>query len=342
MTSKSPIETHDRLRFFETALPHAWVEWSDGQICVQNATESMIYLKQGVSLPLPGLIHTADIPRLEAHLNSASETIAIEHFNLRREVGIGPRLCSAVCKFNQKTMALWTLVEVKDRSMAVLQYAAHDLKAPVNSIIGLVNIMQHIIQDENIDRAELGKMLEMIKLSCNHSVDLLTDIMELAELESSEYQLATTKVKITDFIANYVHTHRLLTLKKRIQIQLRAETNAPVAINEIKLTRVFNNLFSNAVKFSHPGSFVHVITEEHDGLIDVIVQDEGVGMAPHLLNDLFVKFGRSQRKGLDGEMSHGLGMSIVKQIMELHQGGIQVHSEVGKGTRVTLTFKKAE
>ena len=97
---------------------------------------------------------------------------------------------------------------------------------------------------------------------------------------------------------------------------------------------------TNAVKFSPAESTIVIDLAENDHFVRVKIKDSGVGMPEQMINQLFVKFGKSQRRGLEGEVSHGLGMSIVKQIMDRHEGQVHIESEEGKGTEVTLNFKK--
>ena len=110
---------------------------------------------------------------------------------------------------------------------------------------------------------------------------------------------------------------------------------------EKKLIRVLDNLLSNAAKFSYPDSQIEIFVDEIPGnKLLVRIKDHGVGMSQDMIDEIFVKFGKAQRQGLEGEDSHGLGMSIVKQIMKLHGGDITIESEERVGTTINLFFNK--
>jgi two-component system sensor histidine kinase VicK len=132
-----------------------------------------------------------------------------------------------------------------------------------------------------------------------------------------------------------------LALKKNIKVKFECrilEGSTTLAINESKITRVLDNIITNAIKFSEAGSNVIISLEKVEKKLAIIIKDTGVGMSEEVIKHLFVKPGKSQRDGLNGEKSHGLGLSIVKQIMELHKGAIAIESKEGIGTNVTLTF----
>ena len=254
--------------------------------------------------------------------------------------------CDVQCasqKVGKEIFSLWYLVPSMDKSIFYLQNAAHDFRSPLASILGVVNLMQHSIQsDGEWDKEEFSTLLEMIKVNSNKTLRLADEIMELAEIESDDYELSMESIPITEFVQNYLATHRLLTLKKQIKVHFSGETQAKCLINESKLTRALDNILSNAVKFSKKGSEITFQLVENENQLRLSIIDKGIGMSEGILKNVFVKFGSSKRNGLDGEPSHGLGMSIVQQIMKLHHGQVEVSSKEGVGTTVTLTLKKEQ
>jgi len=99
-----------------------------------------------------------------------------------------------------------------------------------------------------------------------------------------------------------------------------------------KIEQVLNNLVSNAVKFSNPGGVVNIRATRVNGRVSISVVDHGSGIPPGELGKLFTPFGRTSVRSTTGEKDTGLGLLIVKRILEAHQGGIRVESELGKGT----------
>ncbi len=249
--------------------------------------------------------------------------------------------CTAQKK-DDHVSCLWIILE-KHQSIGLLQNAAHDFRTPLGSILGFVNLMKNMLQSgEKIDIETVGMYLDMMKLSADKALDLTSEIMELAEIESSSYKLSVEKVVLSDFVKRYLETHRLITFKKNIKVDFQSSSEKSAYVNELKLTRALDNIISNAVKFSKKGGVISVDLQEESDYLVVIIRDQGIGMSQEILSLLFEKFSKAKRRGLDGEPSHGLGMSIVRQIMILHNGKIDVSSEEGVGTEVRLNFKIAQ
>lgn len=279
-----------------------------------------------------------DATKLKNHFKDITQQPSTLPFTMK----IGSRLLDIYCssqRINGDKLSLWVELPDSNNSMQYLHNAVHDMKSPINSILGVVNLMQHSLNEEpNVE--ELKMFLDLIKTTAHNSVKLVNEVMELAEIESPDYKLETEELSINEFIKQYINTHRLLTIKKKISIHFDNNEKHLAALNKVKMTRVFDNVISNAVKFSQPGSNIYINSEFKNGQVTVAVKDEGIGMPKAVLGDLFVKFGNAKRKGLEGENSSGLGLSIVKQIMELHGGTVNVDSEENKGTTVFLTLKR--
>ncbi|MCP4461139.1 MAG: HAMP domain-containing histidine kinase [Cytophagales bacterium] len=211
------------------------------------------------------------------------------------------------------------------------------MRSPVSSIIGMVNLIQMMIGDGDISNEELSNMVDMIKASSSKALQVTEEILELAEMESEGYVLSTKPIVMREFLESYVGSINPIALQKNIQVVLKISTDAICNIDEAKISRVLDNLLSNAAKFSYLESKIEIIVEDEDEKRLLLkVRDHRVGMPREMIDEIFVRFGKAQRPELEGEDSHGLGMSIVKQIMDLHGGEIEALSEEGKGTTINL------
>lgn len=324
------------------AVSHAWVKWDTSASIEVEESNAGFILPKG-QYELANLLSKDDLKKLMSlrsveHSNKPSSTGITIHFNENRE-----EVEWAMNSFDGQVYCLLTPVNKKDDSIAYLQTAAHDFRSPLGSIIGVINLLQLSIKsDEPYDDDEFVTLLDMIKVNADKALNLAGEIMELAEIEREEYELRLDPLVAKDFVKHYTETHRLLTLKKHIKVQLDFQSDARALINESKLTRVLDNLVTNAVKFSKPGSTITFSLDEDEEHVLLKIKDEGIGMSEDILKNLFVKFGTAKRKGLDGEATHGLGMSIVRQIMYLHHGDVKVSSEEGVGTQVSLILNKAK
>ncbi|WP_424961931.1 sensor histidine kinase [Ekhidna sp.] len=330
-----------RLNLLESSVPHAWVSWDDPKtIYVEKSTCEDILPKGDYKLE--NMVTGECLKNILSYYQNISNTTLETNFTIKNNGQVCDVTCASILKEGE-VRSLWFVIPEKDNSIFYLQNAAHDFRSPLASILGVVNLMHHSIKnDEEIDRGEMTTYLDMIKVNTDKTLRLADEIMELAEIESESYDLKMKPIVVKDFMSNYLATHRLLTLKKKITVQFESDLNSEAMINESKLTRALDNIMSNAVKFSKPESNIKVqLTEEND-VIRLTISDQGIGMTPDILKNVFVKFGSSKRDGLDGEPSHGLGMSIVQQIMRLHGGNVEITSKEGMGTSVSLILKKKQ
>ena len=278
-----------------------------------------------------------DLMKTSAHFKAIPQYPTDVSFSVRMQNDLVLIYCSSEYVKGDR-LSTWMRFPQAGMPSQYLQDAVHDMKSPVNAIIGMVNLMQHDLAGNG--ESELKTYLDLIRANAHQSVSLLNEVMELAEMENSNYVLDTEKVDVGNFVEVYLNTHRLLTLKKKIKVHFEKHIGLGAEINTMKMTRVFDNIISNAVKFSEYNSNIYVDLVDQGKFIAILIKDEGIGMPEKIKKELFIRFGNAKRRGLEGENSNGLGMSIVKQIMDLHDGTIHIESEEGKGTEVVLQLKK--
>lgn len=332
-------DLQEKLHLFESSVAYMWVMWEDPNIINVFNCGGEAPLPRG-EYTIDRLIEKKDIEKLIAYRGDISTSISNHYFSITNKGKKSNIKCSSQ-KTEDGIICLWVVIPEKDNTILFLQNAAHDFRSPLGSIIGLVNLMQNSLNEESeINRNEMLTYLDMIKMNGNKSLNLASEILELAEIESNTYQLKVVPLELKEFVKRYIDTHRLLALKKRIKVDFIGDSSARAFINESKLTRALDNVLSNSVKFSKEESTITFSLVEEDDKLIVEISDQGIGMSDEILRNVFVKFGNSKRSGLNGEPSHGLGMSIVRQIMQLHEGDVEVFSSVGEGTCVRMIFNK--
>jgi two-component sensor histidine kinase len=339
MSVSKEEELSKKLQLFESAVAHVWINWQDqDSICVQQTSGDSLLAVGTYSLE--GLVDQRHLQDVHQHYSQINKEFSESTFSIHYKGSLSKIHCYS-SKQGSEILSLWVCLPEKDNSIFYLQNAAHDFRSPLGSIMGVVNLMQHSLKNaDQLDKEEMSTLLDMIKVNADKALNLSGEIMELAEIESESYELKMGEIKTSDFVKKYLETHRLLTLKKRIKVHFEGDTDASVLINESKMTRALDNILSNAVKFSKSGSNIHFRLEENKSEVRLHIIDEGIGMSEEILKNVFVKFGDAKRNGLDGEPSHGLGMSIVRQIMKLHGGEVEVASQENIGTQVCLIFNK--
>jgi Signal transduction histidine kinase len=229
----------------------------------------------------------------------------------------------------EKNIEIETASRLKNEILGIV---AHDLRNPLTAIFALACIMEddHTLNEDNQEN------VQMIKMSCDKATAIINDLIETAHndkdnvFDIEEVELNQYLLKIVDEWA------KNKTGQTNI---LYYGTNKPIYthINTEKMERVMDNLISNAVKFSGDSDHVEVRLGVDDaGGIFIDIKDFGMGIPESLLPYIFDRFSRASRRGLRGEESVGLGLSIVKQIVEKHGGSVDVVSTEKKGTTFTI------
>ncbi|MFD2146787.1 sensor histidine kinase [Mucilaginibacter antarcticus] len=206
----------------------------------------------------------------------------------------------------------------------VLGMVAHDLRNPIGAVESIAMMMELDELDEDTQ-----DNVNMIKESCSKARGILDDLLEAAKNENINV-IETQKVELNQYLKGIIDAWKI---QNSIAIILVSAVNPLHAqLSKEKFTRVLDNLISNALKFSKETDKVELHLNLKDNTISIEVKDHGLGIPQDMIPHIFERFSKAGRTGLKGEKSTGLGLSIVKQIIESHKGKISVSSIEGKGT----------
>jgi two-component system sensor histidine kinase VicK len=223
----------------------------------------------------------------------------------------------------------------------IMHMVAHDLKSPVNNIKSLSDFLKHNIEEiESEKKHENLSYINLISDTCGNADAIIKDLLLIGEFKSSQ-AFEITNLKI--FIESMLPMLMVEAEKKGIQIRFH-HPNLPVyaSINEEKFARVLENLISNAVKFTPAGGEVNISLKQQAHKVLLQVSDNGIGIPENIQSSIFNKFTKANRKGTAGESTTGLGLYIVKQIVDIHKGRIWVESEESKGSTFFIEIPKEE
>jgi len=218
---------------------------------------------------------------------------------------------------------------------------SHEMRTPLNSIIGFSNLLFETPLDE-----KQKKYLNLIKFSSETLLSLINDVLEYSKLEESEANLVEMEFDLYEEFLSSISMLEQKAANKNIKIDYYFDFTLPsLVVGDVyKLRRVIMNLLDNAIKFSHENSNVIVsaelcsLTSENRCLITFSVIDYGIGISKDKLNDIFKPFVQVDMGLSRRYEGFGLGLSICKKIVDLMGGEIKVDSEVNKGTRFTFTI----
>lgn len=238
--------------------------------------------------------------------------------------------------------ALMLAQHANEAKTTFLSNMSHDIRTPMNAIIGFSTIAASHLDNKNQVRECLNKVLS----SSNHLLSLINDILDMSRIESGKIQIKEQPCNISEIMHNLVNI--IQPQVKAKQMQLFIDTfdivNEDIFADPLKLNQVFINLLSNAVKYTPAGGTITFqITQKpafRHGFADFVfeVSDNGVGMSPEFVQHIFEPFTREATSTQTGIQGTGLGMAITKNIVELMNGQIEVKSEPGKGTTFTVSL----
>ena len=265
--------------------------------------------------------------RLEAlRLLAAQAAIAIDnaYTNENLETLVGSR-----------TQELLAVSSHKDEMVRIV---SHDIRSPLSGIAALAELLA---QGELGDQpTEVRRYGEMISTSTHSVLKLVSDVLDLAKLQSGTILLSRQLVDLSLLCHRVLDSYAPVFLAKQLQLVPVIQEGIVGELDEPKLTQVLGNLLSNAAKFSEPGgrvSFTLDRTVEGERLwARLRVVDTGLGIAPEALPRVFERFGVKQRTGTAGEKGSGLGLSIAHELVQLHGGHIGIESTVNVGTTFTI------
>ena len=233
-------------------------------------------------------------------------------------------------KFNESKLK--ELKESNKRKNEILGTVAHDLKSPLSSIMGMTEMLSENASSYQID------LIKYIQEALNTATDIINGLIEIAELEEGSELLHCTITDINSIISESVHHFMIRAEKKQIEIRTKLCDNATASADAVKFSRIIDNLLLNAIKFTNTGGMIIVSSYYTPGYLNISIEDNGIGIDTKIIPELFNKFSKARRRGTSGEKSTGLGLSIVRELIDLHHGKIDVESEVNRGTKFTLMF----
>ncbi|MEM9389077.1 MAG: tetratricopeptide repeat-containing sensor histidine kinase [Bacteroidota bacterium] len=225
-------------------------------------------------------------------------------------------------KITQKKNELAELNLQKD---TLLNIMAHDLRAPFNRIVGLLDLMK-------VDKENTTQYIKMIEDMGKSGVDLIKNILEVNKLESGESAEVISTVNVEEFLREKIKNHQADAIAKQIAIKSEINIRKNFSTNELYLERIVDNLISNAIKYSNRDSEVKIKASKEDNQLAILVEDNGPGFTAEDKKNLFQKFKTLSARPTAGETSNGLGLSLVKTLVDKLGGEITLRSEVGFGS----------
>ena len=224
--------------------------------------------------------------------------------------------------------------EGKEIRYQFLSVLSHELKAPLNAIDGYLHMMQDKEAGDNIADYEymIDRSLQRIKSMRNLIMDLLDLTKIKLEKKTEKFQM----VKIRDIAQNAIEAINPYAIQKDVKISLHDLNEAEMNTDPGDIEIIFNNLISNAVKYNVDGGKVDITLEALKNKINISIKDSGIGMSEDETKHLYDEFFRAKNEQTKHITGSGLGLSIVKRIVDLYNGEIHVVSKIGQGSTFSI------
>ncbi len=219
---------------------------------------------------------------------------------------------------------------------------AHELKAPLNSIEGYLEIVRS--KSAGDDQATYDRMIERCITRLQSMRKLIMDLLDSTRVESGTKPREMTQINLLEVAKTALETVQPEATARGITLRLPTETPVMIRADAAEIDIIFNNLISNAVKYNRDGGEVEVALYERDDKIEIAVRDTGIGLSPDEAAKLFKDFVRIKNRMTKGILGTGLGLATVKKVAQLYHGDVQVESqpEVGSVFRVTLAKEEVK
>ena len=232
---------------------------------------------------------------------------------------------------------LQKLNETKDKFISII---SHDLRTPFSSILGFTDLL---LNEDDLTAEESRQYIQYIQESSHNMLALVNSLLDWTRIQTGRIQFEPVHIDLNELVQKIITGLTGVALKKDIQLINNVPLDFMLFIDQSLTMQVFNNLLSNALKFTNSGGsiFVEAKQAEQPRYVQITVRDTGQGIKPENVSKIFSIESKFTTEGTAGEKGTGLGLSLVKEIVEKHGGKIWIESEYGKGTEFIFTLPKA-
>lgn len=216
---------------------------------------------------------------------------------------------------------------------------SHELRTPLTLIAGPI---EYILKEKPLS-TDLRRELQVVERNTNRMLRLVNQILDFRKLQAHKMKLRLQQFDVVAFTQNILDSFYSAAEEHHIRLEFKAMKN-PLFLwaDEDKFEKILLNLLSNAFKYTPDNKTIKILIEEDEQHIFISIIDEGVGIEEKFRNSIFQRFENIADKNLFNRSSTGIGLSLVKELMEMHKGTIEVKSEVGKGSSFTVGFLKGK
>jgi len=270
-----------------------------------------------------------------------SSNAKIEYLNVLHKVELAKQETEFHKNVNEELKAVnEQLLELNNEKNEFLGIAAHDLQNPLNAISLSVGALIRL--RDKYTPEQVNKKLEQIETVSVRMQEIIKNLLDINAIESGKFSVTKNEMNLHKILGDAISENSIIAEKKNIKINFESALENPIIMGDVlALHEVFHNLISNSIKYSHPKSDITVKSELDESSKYILINfiDSGVGIRQEEMGLLFKKFSKLSSKPTAGENSTGLGLSIVKRLVESMNGTIECKSVYGKGSNFIVKFE---
>jgi signal transduction histidine kinase len=229
------------------------------------------------------------------------------------------------------------LNQTKDNFFSII---SHDLRSPFDSILGFTEVLKNDF--EELTKEELKLYLDSLYHSSRHIYSLLNNLLQYSRFQLGKTEFEQEPLSLMKIIEQNLEMLGGSALKKEIKMVNLLADDIFVFADEDMLNSILLNLITNAIKFSKRGGEITISAEYQNGFANISVKDTGIGMDEQTLKKIFKLDAKKSTPGTENETGTGLGLLIVKEFVEKHDGSIKVTSQPSKGSIFSFTLPLAQ
>ena len=237
--------------------------------------------------------------------------------------------------FHDMTRQLAELDKMKAEFVSV---ASHELKTPINVIIGYTQLLREELYGPLTDKQQ--KVAEVLEMQSRTLARLVNQLLDVTRFEAGAGKLEIRPIELAGMLHQLEHSFQVLADQRGVRFNVVAHDGLPVTVHwdPDRINEVLGNLLSNAFKFTERGGEVQLVVMAHDGSVQMEVRDTGAGIPAEQLPRIFEKFFQADNQGAASHAGSGLGLAIARTIVEAHGGQISCDSTPGVGTTFTIVL----
>jgi len=221
--------------------------------------------------------------------------------------------------------------ELDEMKTSLVNLVSHELRSPLSAVKLQLSVIREGVAGELNEKQQ--HLVTRAQAKLEGLLDLVNDLLDLAKMEAGQRHLEHAPLDLEEVLAEVVELLQARAQEQKITLTLSVPPDLPVFYADRRgLEEIFTNLVANAINYSPDGGEVRILASLQEPFVEVLVSDQGVGIAPDELEMIFTKFYRSKHPKTRQVVGTGLGLAIVKTMVEAHQGLIEVDSQVGVGT----------